>query len=125
MTAVRLFGPEKSTSPLISWTSRLDGILARFRLQYIKRCDEWDLRVADAAGDVIIAGQRIVVGWDMWQPYNDSRLPPGSLVVVDSEGKYDDLPRLDGWQERYWWMYTSPSDIEPSNDLLVTQVVSQ
>lgn len=120
---VRIFGPEKSRSPVINWNARLDGILARMRLHYIERCQRWDLRVGAADGTIIILGQRITVGWDMWSPYTDSRLPPGSLTVIDAEGRYDQLPGIDGWRGRFWFLYQSPDPVVDDRDLLTTQFV--
>ena len=120
---IRIFGPEKSTSPVINWNSRLDGILVRMRLQYIDRCERWDLRCAAADGTIIIAGQRIVLGWDMWSPYTDDRLPPGVLTVIDSEGTYDTLPGRTGWRDRFWFLYESPDPVVDDRDLLTTDFV--
>lgn len=125
MSQVRIFGPEKSVLPVIPWNSRLDGITLRFRLQYIARCDRWDLRVALQDGTLIAAGQRIVVGFDMFRPYNDARLPNGQLIVIDSEGKYDDLPRRDGWRERYWFLYRSNPAPTDDRELRSTIVVEE
>jgi hypothetical protein len=125
VTTVRLFGPEKSRSPVIAWVSRLDAITTRFRLAYNERCDRWDLRVGASDGEIIIAGQRIVTGWDMFSPYNDSRLAPGKLFVIDSNGTYDVLPGRFGWLERYWFAYQSPTDPVDDRDLLVTEAVSE
>lgn len=124
MTAFRVFGPEKSDSALIAWTSRLDGALARMRLQYIERCDRWDFQVGDSTGELVMAGQRVVIGWDMLQPFSDIRLPPGRLWVVDSTGVYDANPGRDGWRERYWLMYETADDTTEPTDLLVTEFVA-
>lgn len=119
---VRIFGPEKSTGPVINWNSRLDGILVRLRLQYIDRCGRWDLRVGATDGTIVIAGQRITTGWDMWSPYTDDRLPPGALTVIDSDGKYDELPGREGWRERFWFLYESPDPVVDDRDLRTTTV---
>lgn len=118
MASFKLFGPEKSTGPVISWISRLDQITTRFRLQYIERCDRWDLRVGASDGTILLAGSRIVTGWDMFSPYNDSRLPPGKLYVIDSNGTYDALPGRFGWRERYYWVYQTADVPVDDRDLL-------
>lgn len=117
---VRIFGPEKSRGPVINWNSRLDGILTRLRLQYIERCDRWDLRVGATDGTIIFEGQRIVTGWDMFSPFTDARLPPGSLTVIDSQAKYDKLPGRNDWRERFWFLYESPAPVVDDRDLLTT-----
>lgn len=118
MATLRLLGPEKSTGPVINWVSRLETITTRFRLQYIERCDRWDLRVGVADGTIVIAGQRIVTGWDMFSPYNDSRLPPGKLFVIDSNGTYDLPPGRFGWRERFWFAYQTFAEPVDDRDLL-------
>lgn len=123
MSQVRLFGPERSQLPVIPWNSRLDGVTVRFRLQYIERCDRWDLRIGLQDGSLIAAGQRIVLGFDMFKPYNDSRLPNGELFVIDSQAKYDELPGRTGWRERFWFLYRTKPEPVDDRDLRSTLFV--
>ena len=104
MSAWRLKGPEQSLAPVIAWRSRLEGVIYRFKLSYRKRYDCWDMQVATATGEVVIDGIRVTEGYPLLAAWTDSRLPPGILTCIDSQG-LGAHPTRNDWRERHYLHY--------------------
>lgn len=115
----KVHGPELTTDPVISWRSRMEGKTYRFKLSYRDRHDCWDLQIATSAGEVVIDGIRVSEGFDLLYSWTDSRLPPGKLVCVDTQGKGAHPTRND-WRERHYLRYETAEDVEEvDNELSV------
>ncbi len=120
MSSWKASGPEKSDAPVISWRSRLDGVVYRFKLSYRERYDCWDLQVATSTGEVVIDGIRVTEGVPLLDTWMDSRLPPGDLTCIDSQN-LGAHPTRNDWKERHYLRYDDYQVIIVDNELSVVQ----
>jgi hypothetical protein len=75
----------------------LDEAQFRFALRYNKRGDFWVLDIADREGNMVIAGIKVVMAYELIRQYHYAAIPPGALATVDTaepEARIgrDDLP---------------------------------
>lgn len=91
----RLQAVERTTLAAFRFRSRLEGTTFRFFCSFNTRGDFWTLDIASADGDQLVAGYKLTAGEDILQQLADARLPPGTLVVVDTTGGDLDPRRTD------------------------------
>lgn len=73
----------------------LEGATYLFELRWNERSSAWFLSIHDGVGEVLTAGRRVVLGADLLGRSVDARLPPGTLVAVDSSGADQEAGRDD------------------------------
>lgn len=108
----RINGPKFSTKSKINFSAKMDSIIIRFRLYWNQRFKYWELSSFTDAGDVIVEGKRVVADYDMWEPYSDVRLPPGSLVCKDTT-ELGQKPGRNDFRDRHFLMYVEVPEPEP------------
>jgi hypothetical protein len=65
---------------------QLEGSKYLFRFRWADRASAWLLSIHDDQDVELVAGQALVNTSDLLRPFNDARLPPGQLSVVDVDG---------------------------------------
>jgi hypothetical protein len=79
--------PLTSDSPHYEQQTELDGVVYALTLEWNEREGAWYLTLADANGDIIRAGIKLVTNWRLLRRVRDARRPPGELVAYDPAGK--------------------------------------
>lgn len=102
--------PLYPSEPHYSYQVELDGRIYGFEFHWNGRSAAWYLTVRTAAGEALVAGQRLVVGSTFFTSLVDFRLPPGELELVDTTGKQVD-PTLDDLGRRVLLVYTPVADL--------------
>lgn len=77
------------------FTISLDGGVYRFRFTWNSRAQAWVMDVLTEAEEPIVSGVRVVVNFPILDQFEDSRLPPGKLIVVDTGGTGEEPGRND------------------------------
>ena len=92
-------------------TYSLDGSEYTFRWRYNERAGAWFFDVADANGDSIISGRKVIVSWPLmgWREV-DTRLPGGRLFACDTTDADLD-PTVDDFGTRVVINYVEAADI--------------
>jgi hypothetical protein len=104
MAVLKINGPQTSTKPVIDFAAELETIVLRFQVAWNSRFEHWNLRVATAEGEEVLAGVRVVADTDMFEAYTDPRLPPGKLICRDPTNEGKDPGRND-FQNRHFFAY--------------------
>lgn len=65
----------------------LSGRLYRLLLMWNTRAARWSLGLFTTADEAIVTGLPLVGDWDLASQFNDPRLPPGRLYMVDTQGE--------------------------------------
>lgn len=95
MTDQILQAPLKTTRAAMRWRTRLEGKVYGFRLVWLVRSRSWMLDIAQSDGAPLVNAHRATEGADVLAPYNDARLPPGQLFLVDTQGQGAEAGRYD------------------------------
>jgi hypothetical protein len=67
-------------------TVELDGVPYTIWAKWNTAYEFWTIDILDLNEVVLVAGLKLVVGIELIRRFNDERLPPGNLVVVDVAG---------------------------------------
>ena len=83
----RIFLPPPSRTGLDFYRYRvvLDGAPYFFEYRLNDRVDRYHVSVEDAANTVLVQSKRVVLDTDLFRVYRHKNIPPGRIVVVDSE----------------------------------------
>lgn len=65
----------------------LDGVPYLIRMDYNVKFAFWSLTVKSRDEVTLLAGQKLVLGYDLFAHHPDRGLPPGQLFVVDTSEK--------------------------------------
>jgi len=80
--------PLRSDVAHFEYAITLEGTTYRLEFMYNERAAGWFLTVRDEIGAVLLAGRRLVIGFPLVRPrFQDPRLPPGTFLALDLEGK--------------------------------------
>lgn len=92
-----------SSDPVQSFTCQLDDIKLYFEVKFNSRAGIWTIDIYDdATRDAILLGAPIVLGQDLFDPYN---LPYGALVAQDKTGQGKDATADDlGSRVALYWV---------------------
>lgn len=88
----------------------LDEVVLRLFFHFNSRIDSWFMLTSDENDDVIIGDTRLVVDWPLLAHYRDLRLPPGTLILVDTEELGED-PTFDSLGTRHVLTYFTAQDL--------------
>lgn len=66
----------------------LDGVLYRLSFQWNYRGQHWTLDFYGSDGAVILAGVKVVKGYDLFNRFHNLSLPPGRMFALDEKGTY-------------------------------------
>jgi hypothetical protein len=81
--------PLRSDLPSFRFQVELDGASYSFDFAWNWRDEGWYFTLADANGDAIASGSRLVVNSPLART-SDTRRPPGVLLAVDTTGQHAD-----------------------------------
>lgn len=63
--------------------TELDGTFYLFDFRYNSRADIWMMNIYDETGTIILSGIALLLGVDLITRFQDSRLPPGPLFLMN------------------------------------------
>lgn len=63
---------------------RLSGEIFKMRFIWNTSRKYWTLTISDANGDVLIAGQKLVMNHILFDRYADTRLPQGDIFLIQA-----------------------------------------
>ncbi len=94
--------------PLYTFSTSLEGVDYRFKLDYSQRADRWYLSIFDAEGDPIRQGIKLSTGAQLLRLCaSDARCPSGQIVVFDLQRPLDgESPGLFDPERRVTLWYT-------------------
>lgn len=81
----------------------LDGASYVLDLAWSQREARWHLGLADAAGDPIVVGVKVVADWPLLRKVADDRRPALELYALDLEGR--GAPPAYDWGDRWVLVY--------------------
>lgn len=80
--------PLRSDVAHFDYSIVLEGTTFRLEFMWNERAAGWFLTIRDEAGAALLAGRRMVIGFPLARPrFKDPRLPPGTFLALDLEGK--------------------------------------
>lgn len=88
--------PHISNQPFFTELVTLDRVSYKLKFTWNHRCEFWSLDVLDSADNILIAGVKIVLDFDILRRYSKTELPHGVLLAI-REGlgldnlKFDEL----------------------------------
>ncbi len=84
-----------SDAPFYDFESELEGNSYTFEFRWNARAAAWFFTLYDAAGSVIVAGRKVVIGVPLFGRSVDERHPPGFLAAIDTSDADADPGRSD------------------------------
>lgn len=87
--------PVRSDVPFYDFEIDLEGRTYRFEIRWNGRAEAWFLTIRNSAGDILVAGRKIVLGAGLAGRSRTEGLPPGVLVAVDTTDSDVDPGRYD------------------------------
>lgn len=85
--------PISSDEGYYSFDVELEGEIYIFYLRYNNRAEKWVISMYDSNEDPIFQGLYLVLGYDYFNSFYDSRLPSGNLVLVNIESANEEPTR--------------------------------
>ena len=86
MTTVQL--PITADTAHFRFSTELDGQTYGFELRWNNRAEQWKMSVFNGDGAALVHGITLVVGFELLHRFRGyGTLPPGNLIVVDTEGQ--------------------------------------
>lgn len=77
--------PLRNDVPAFTFQTDLDGTTYIFKFRYNSRMDRWAFDIMAANEDPIISGIPVLTGTSLLTRFQDDRLPPGDLFVLNKE----------------------------------------
>ncbi len=74
--------PHISDQLYFTVTVTLDGVTYELEYNWNHRCGFWSITVSDSAGNVLIAGVKIVLEFDLFKRYSKTALPKGLFIAI-------------------------------------------
>lgn len=78
--------PTRADFDRYSFTVELEGSIYAFTFRWSTREGAWYFDLADANGDLVVAGQKVTVDTPWLRNVQDARKPPGDLFALDTNG---------------------------------------
>lgn len=75
--------------PAYDFDVELDGSEYNLDFLWNERDEHWYFTLSDSEGDIIVAGVKIVVDWNLLRKCADARKPPGELIAIDTNEEGD------------------------------------
>jgi hypothetical protein len=76
--------PTRTDLARYSFDLTLDDVPLKFAFEWNDRDAGWYMSIADVNAVPLLSGRRIVIGVPLISIYRDTRLPPGTLVAIDT-----------------------------------------
>lgn len=87
--------PAHHAAPYYDFEVELEGRSYAFAFRWNERAGAWFMTVHDAAGIILVAGRKVVLGASLLGRSRNPALPPGGLVAIDTSGADIDAGRDD------------------------------
>lgn len=102
--------PLRSDLPHYSFRVQLDGEMYGFAFWWNYGISAWMMSISDPDDVPLAVGIRVVVDFPLAARFADSRLPPGTLLAIDTTGRQED-PGLEDLGARVIIVYATAEDI--------------
>lgn len=79
--------------PTYSEELTIENVLYRFKISYNERGQHWALTIMDSNEVILIAGVKIVLGYELIKWYPDRGLPPGGIMVINMDDSVTEITR--------------------------------
>ena len=76
-----------------NYDMELSGEVFTFFFYFNNRSEKWVISMYDSNGDPIFQGLNLVLGYDYFNSFSDSRLPNGNLVLISMVDNYEEPTR--------------------------------
>lgn len=86
--------PTRTDAPFYDFEIDLDLRTFAFEFRWNERAGSWFMQIRDLAGNILLAGRRVVLDLPLLARFRDPRLPDGELLVIDTTGQQRE-PGLD------------------------------
>lgn len=96
--------PVNSDSGNYEFKTMLEGIKYIFAFRYNTRMGRWIMDIKSSADISLVAGIPLLIGVDYLSTFQDSRLPPGQLFLLNVEDENTECGR-DDLGENVFLMY--------------------
>ncbi len=73
--------------------TELDTVFYLLDFRFNSRATIWMMNISDQNNNIIVAGVPLLLGVDLLAQYQDSRLPPGPLFVINLKDDYVEADR--------------------------------
>ncbi len=87
--------PVNSDSGNYEFKTTLEGIKYIFAFRYNTRMGRWIMNIKSSADISLVAGIPLLLGVDYLSTFQDSRLPPGQLFLINLEDENVECGRND------------------------------
>ena len=88
----------------------IDNITYRFSFIYNNRGDYWSMTISDLTDNIIISGIKLILGYDLLEPYHYLAIPIGKLFIVDETMSFDRISKDDFVNDRNLQMIYATED---------------
>jgi hypothetical protein len=89
---------------------QLDGVEYLLRFQWLEREMAWYMQFLDQDGVELAVGVRIVVDYPFLRRFKDPRLPPGTLIALDTSLQRKEIEASDELGDRVKLVYITVDD---------------
>lgn len=89
----------------------LDLVPYRLTFNWNSRGEYWTLDITNRDQTVLIAGIKIVIGYELLTAHPDRGLPPGELYAVDPSGNTDRIGQNDFFNNRVSLIYVPEAEL--------------
>ncbi len=103
MIVATLLLPATTTESAFNFQVQLEGVVYDFTFHWNTRDAHWYVDIADAEGNAIASGFKVVADWPLLKGIAQGARPPGEVVAFDSTGEGD--PTLEELGERVLLLY--------------------
>ena len=70
-----------------SFAIQLEGQPYTFTFRWNERASAWFMAILDNAGNPLLCGRKVVIGWPLLARFVIPALPPGELMAIDTTGE--------------------------------------
>lgn len=81
--------------PAYSFEIALEGATYRFKFLWNSRHEYWTMDIRDRQGNILIAGIKLIINYEILFRYRRDTVPKGAIVPVDVTGKLERIGRND------------------------------
>jgi len=97
--------PIRNDIPSFSFRCDLDGETYTLSFRHNSRKNRWTMDILTDAGEAIVTGIALLVGANLINMYQDDRLPPGFLFVLNTKDENEE-PNRDNFADDVKLLYS-------------------
>jgi hypothetical protein len=103
--------PVRADLPAYEFEIELEGRVFFFSFNWNARIGKWFMTIKDQSQAVIVSGVKLLTGWPILERLKDTRLPLGTMFVIDSANEGKD-PGVDELGSRHILMYRESTTVD-------------